>query len=81
MANMENCIKTGMEFSVDVAWQAGKIIMRYYGTDISPDLKNDNSPVTVADREAEQLIRDMILKSFPCFGFDQKSYENRLVKT
>ncbi len=76
MANMENCIKTGMEFSVDVAWQAGKIIMRYYGTDISPDLKNDNSPVTVADREAEQLIRDMILKSFPDDGLVGEEFGN-----
>ena len=65
---MVTSIKTGMEFSIDVAWQAGKIIMRYFGTGISPDWKTDNSPVTIADREAEQLIRKLILNSFPDDG-------------
>ena len=74
---METSIKSGMEFSVDVAWQAGKIIMRYFGTGVSPDWKTDNSPVTIADREAEEIIRKLIVKSFPEDGIVGEEFGNK----
>ena len=74
---METSIKIGMEFSIDVAWQAGKIIMRYFGTGVSPDWKTDNSPVTIADREAEELIRKLILNSFPDDGLIGEEFGNK----
>ncbi len=74
---METSIKSGMEFSVDVAWQAGKIVMRYFGTGVSPDWKTDNSPVTIADREAEEIIRKLIVKSFPEDGIVGEEFGNK----
>jgi histidinol-phosphatase len=54
-----------LSFAHELAWQAGKITLRYFQTGITPDLKADESPVTVADRETEQYLRDAIAKRFP----------------
>lgn len=54
-----------MEFAVEVAWLAGKITLEYFQTPLLPDVKPDASPVTIADRRAEEAIRDAIAKRFP----------------
>lgn len=53
------------EFAADLAWQAGKLTLRYFQTDLATELKADQSPVTVADREAERLMRRMIETRYP----------------
>ncbi|HEU5012002.1 MAG TPA: histidinol-phosphatase [Roseiflexaceae bacterium] len=53
------------EFAADLAWQAGKLTLRYFQTGITPDLKADESPVTVADRESERLMRQLIEARYP----------------
>lgn len=44
---------------------AGDITLRYFQTDIAVQLKENQTPVTIADQEAEQLLRCEILKLFP----------------
>ncbi len=44
------------------------VIRRHFRTRIAVDAKDDASPVTVADREAEQTMRDMIAARFPSHG-------------
>ena len=44
------------------------VIRRHFRTRIAVDAKEDASPVTVADREAEQSMRDMITARFPSHG-------------
>lgn len=39
--------------------------MAHFRTGVGVDLKADASPVTVADRDAERMIREMIEKQFP----------------
>jgi 3'(2'), 5'-bisphosphate nucleotidase len=41
---------------LEVATEAGKIIMSYYDKPIEVSIKDDNSPVTIADLEANNLI-------------------------
>ncbi|HEU4322543.1 MAG TPA: histidinol-phosphatase [Roseiflexaceae bacterium] len=53
------------EFAAELAWQAGKLTLRYFQTDVATELKADQSPVTVADREAERLMRRMIEARYP----------------
>lgn len=53
------------EFAAEMAWRAGKVTLGHFQTGIVPDLKSDNSPVTVADRQAERLIREMIEDRYP----------------
>lgn len=54
---------------LDVAIKAVKtaedVIMKHYATTLSVETKSDNSPVTIADTEAEQVIRDTILAALP----------------
>lgn len=47
---------------------AGKIVLRYFRTQVEIDDKADLSPVTIADREAERAMRDIIAKAFPDHG-------------
>ena len=53
------------EFAAELAWQAGKLTMRYFQTGVVADLKADASPVTIADRESERLMRELIEARYP----------------
>lgn len=53
------------DFAADLAWQAGKLTMRYFQTGITAEAKADASPVTIADREAERLMRRLIEARYP----------------
>src|SRR5512145_2356203 len=53
------------DFAADLAWQAGKVTLRYFQTGLTPDLKADQSPVTVADRATERLMRELIEARYP----------------
>jgi histidinol-phosphatase len=44
-------------------------IMRYYRGEIEVELKADLSPVTIADRRAEEIIKETLLAQFPDHGF------------
>lgn len=54
-----------MDVAAEIAWQAGRITLRYFQGDFERELKEDDSPVTVADREAEQHIRRHLERAFP----------------
>src|SRR5689334_12913546 len=51
-----------------VARRAGEIALRYWRTGIAADTKSDNSPVTAADRECEQLIASALTEQYPQDG-------------
>jgi histidinol phosphatase-like enzyme (inositol monophosphatase family) len=54
-----------LDFAVSIAREAGQHTLRYFrqpGLDV--DVKADASPVTVADREAEQLLRKRITEKY-----------------
>ena len=53
------------EFAADLAWQAGKLTLRYFQTSFTTEYKEDQSPVTIADRESERLIRELIEARYP----------------
>lgn len=48
---------------------AEEVIRRYYQGRFEVELKADESPVTVADVEAEKVIKGVILEAFPDHGF------------
>ncbi|MGC4047427.1 MAG: inositol monophosphatase family protein [Armatimonas sp.] len=54
-----------LEVAQDAAYLAGKRTLAYFNAGVQPDFKADDTPVTVADREAERVLRERILKSFP----------------
>ena len=55
-----------LEFAVQSAYEAGRLTLGYFGTEAArPEFKADDTPVTVADREAERLIRGKIEARYP----------------
>lgn len=53
------------DFAVDAAWQAGRVTLAHFQTGVAVDRKEDGSPVTIADRDAERLIRRLVHERFP----------------
>ncbi|HWS23480.1 MAG TPA: inositol monophosphatase family protein [Anaerolineales bacterium] len=53
------------QFAVQTAYQAGIITLGYFNQAIQIDYKLDNSPVTAADKAAENFIRAEIENRFP----------------
>jgi histidinol-phosphatase len=57
------------EAAVEAARRAGQVAMHYFDGSFQVEWKSDQSPVTVADREAEQLLRTTLHAAFPHDGF------------
>jgi myo-inositol-1(or 4)-monophosphatase len=51
-----------------LAKASAEIIQKYFKTGISVESKYDNSPVTIADKKAEEIMRELIMKQFPDAG-------------
>ncbi|MBI1832622.1 MAG: histidinol phosphate phosphatase [Planctomycetes bacterium] len=51
------------------AEQAGRFALQYFDQGIAVEWKSDKSPVTMADRGAEDLLRKTLLGKFPTDGF------------
>ena len=68
---MDDSLSNCYEFMVETAYLAGRGVLAYYQTGVQPDFKPDDTPVTVADRRAEALIRGRIerrLAGLPSWG-------------
>jgi len=57
-------LKRWLKVAEQVSVKAGKNSLKYFNKKIAIDSKDDNSPVTRADREAELIIRDTLGKRF-----------------
>jgi|SRR3989344_1718559 len=54
-----------LEIAIKAALEAGKILEKYFETEILKEFKEDTSIVTLADRESEEIIKKIISKAFP----------------
>ena len=54
-----------MQATSEAAALAGAFAMRHYRTGVAVETKGDGSPVTIADRGAEELVRAWIGEHFP----------------
>jgi myo-inositol-1(or 4)-monophosphatase len=54
-----------LDFAMETAYLAGRLTLGFFQTGIQPDLKPDESPVTIADKRAEELIRSRIETAYP----------------
>jgi histidinol phosphatase-like enzyme (inositol monophosphatase family) len=57
-----------LQFALDAASQAGKVTLGYFQTGVAVERKPDSSPITVADREAEKTLRDLVARYWPDHG-------------
>ncbi|MBS3053734.1 MAG: inositol monophosphatase [Candidatus Aenigmarchaeota archaeon] len=58
-----------LKVAIQAAKEAGNIINRYFDSNLKVEKKADNSPVTIADKEAEKKIVSIIKKHFPDHNF------------
>ena len=57
-----------LDAAIDVARLAGDVALRHFRRGVAVEWKTDGSPVTIADREAEQAARDWIGRRYPDHG-------------
>lgn len=62
---IENELKKFCKYLTD---ESGKIIRKYFRSNLSVESKSDDSPVTIADKSAEEKMREIIMKEFPEHG-------------
>ena len=63
-----------LQTAIDAAQAAEPVIMKYYGPPVAHELKGDGSPVTAADKAAEEIIRKTISTRFPGHAFLGEEY-------
>ncbi len=64
-------------FIVELAEASGDLIRPHFANhDLQIDLKADDTPVTIADRDAEALMREMIRRGFPTHGVMGEEHGN-----
>jgi histidinol-phosphatase len=62
-------LRPRLEFAVRAAREAGRLTLDWFNTSaLAVERKGDGSPVTAADRTAEQRLRDLISCEFPDDG-------------
>ncbi len=61
-------LATQLEFAVETAWRAGRATLAHFQTGVATETKPDQSPVTIADRAAEALCRELIGARYPRDG-------------
>jgi len=66
--------RTRYDLAVEAARKAGDLAREYYETTFEVEHKADNSPVTIADKAAEALIRETVSRAFPADGFLGEEY-------
>lgn len=67
-----------LELAIEAGAEAGKITLEYFGRDdLEVERKGDDSPVTVADRRAEEYLRRRISERFPEDGILGEEFPER----
>lgn len=68
------CPEEFIEFANALADAARPVIRRHFRTPIAVDTKSDESPVTIADRDAESAMRSLIAATYPDHGIFGEEY-------
>ena len=57
--------RADLDLALEVAWEAGRVTLRWFQADPAVETKADGSPVTIADRDAERLAREILGRRRP----------------
>ncbi|MEM7332824.1 MAG: inositol monophosphatase family protein [Chloroflexota bacterium] len=66
-----------LNFALDAVWQAGRITLGHFQTAVSVETKADNTPLTIADQQAEQKLRELIQSQYPNHNILGEEFENK----
>jgi histidinol-phosphatase len=65
----DDALRERLDWAVEIALEAGLLTLQHFRqADLQVERKADDSPVTIADREAEELMRLRIAQRFPADG-------------
>lgn len=68
MSSPSPFLSDALAFAAELAEASGDVIRRYFRQPVPVDIKADDSPVTLADREAETAMRQLITARYPDHG-------------
>jgi len=70
-----------LQAAIDAGLAAKDVILNIYHQKFEVEIKEDNSPVTIADKSADKMIKDYLSKMFPTHAFlteESEDNKNRL---
>ena len=70
-----------ISFANYLADEVEPIIKKYFRTRLAVDNKEDESPVTIADKKTELKIRDLIEKKYPDHGILGEEFEDKNINS
>lgn len=65
-----------VRFAKHLAEVSGGIIKDYFRSEFSISTKLDGTPVTIADKRAEEIMRELITKEYPDHGILGEEFDN-----
>ena len=65
-----------ISFANVLADESAKVIMEYFRQTLTIENKDDDTPVTVADKKSELKIRELINKAYPSHGILAEEFDN-----
>ena len=66
-----------VSFANELANESENIIKQYFRTTLTIDAKNDDTPVTIADKNTELKIRELIQQNYPNHGILGEEFEGK----
>ena len=70
--------KKELEAAIEAGLKAKEKILEIYHTKFDVEIKSDHSPVTLADKMADQMIREILSTRFPTYAFLTEESEDNL---
>lgn len=65
MTKQTQQLSKDLSFAINVCEEAGVLALRHFKRGVEVSMKPDNTPVTLADKECESLIRKSIAEQYP----------------
>jgi histidinol-phosphatase len=66
--------RTYLDFAMETAYLAGRLTLGYFQSGTTAEFKSDDTPVTVADKKAEEFIRQRIQAEYPTHAVIGEEY-------
>jgi fructose-1,6-bisphosphatase/inositol monophosphatase family enzyme len=73
---LKNQMEEFISFANIMADESAKVIMEYFRQTFAIENKDDDTPVTIADKKSELKIRELINKAYPSHGILAEEFDN-----
>ena len=67
-----------LQAAIEAAKRVIPVILEIYNSDMQVEIKSDNSPVTIADKTADKMIKEYLASIFPTHAFLTEESEDDL---